>query len=215
MGINMSIVNFFRGCQTLLNKTTVVDGLAPLLLRLYLAPVMIQAGWTKLGSFENTADWFASPDYGLGLPFPVLMASLAIAAELLGGIFILMGLATRWASIPLMVTMLVAIFSVHWPNGWAVIADSSSWFSNGTLFLNENVMSAADKLSEAKNLLQEHGNYRWLSSSGKFVVLNNGIEFATTYFVMLLSLFFTGGGKYTSVDYYIKQKFIPAEANKR
>jgi putative oxidoreductase len=211
-GSKMSIINIFKSGQTLLNSTAVAEGLAPLLLRLYLAPVMIQAGWTKLGSFENTADWFASPDYGLGLPFPVLMASLAIAAELLGGIFILIGLATRWASIPLMITMLVAIFSVHWPNGWAAIADASSWMSNGTLFLNENVMSAPDKLSAARSLLEEHGNYRWLSSSGKFVVLNNGIEFAVTYFVMLLSLFFTGGGKYTSVDYYIKQKFMPAQA---
>ncbi|MFT6898266.1 MAG: putative oxidoreductase [Paraglaciecola sp.] len=209
----MSIINIFKSSQTLLNKTAVAEGIAPLLLRLYLAPVMIQAGWTKLGSFENTADWFGSPDYGLGLPFPALMASLAIAAELLGGIFILIGLATRWASLPLMITMLVAIFSVHWPNGWAAIADSSSWLSDGTLFLNENVMSAPDKLSAARSLLEEHGNYRWLSSSGKFVVLNNGVEFAVTYFIMLLSLFFTGGGKYTSVDYYIKQKFMPAQAN--
>jgi putative oxidoreductase len=206
----MSILNIFKSSQTLLNKTAVAEGLAPLLLRLYLAPVMIQAGWTKLGNFDNTAAWFGSPDYGLGLPFPVLMASLAIAAELLGGLFILIGLATRWASIPLMVTMLVAIFSVHWPNGWAVIADASSWLSDGTVFLNENVMSAPDKLSAARSLLEEHGNYRWLSSSGKFVVLNNGVEFAVTYFIMLLSLFFTGGGKYTSVDYYIKQKFMSA-----
>lgn len=209
----MSIVKFFRCSQALLNKTSVVEGIAPLLLRLYLAPVMIQAGWTKLGSFDNTADWFGSPDYGLGLPFPAVMASLAIAAELLGGVLILIGLATRWASLPLMITMLVAIFSVHWPNGWAAIADASSWLSDGTLLLNENVMSAPGKLSAARGLLEEHGNYSWLTSSGKFVVLNNGIEFAVTYFVMLLSLFFTGAGKYTSIDYFIKQKYMPALHN--
>ena len=84
----MSVLNLATSAQRTLEKTSVFEGIAPLLLRLYLAPVMIQAGWTKLGSFDNTVDWFASPDYGLGLPAPALMASLAIAAELLGGIFI-------------------------------------------------------------------------------------------------------------------------------
>ena len=205
----MKIVELYSSLHKMLDKTLVAEGLAPLLLRLYLAPIMIQAGWTKLGSFQNTAEWFGNEDYGLGLPFPVLMASLAIAAELVGGLFILIGLATRWASIPLMFTMLVAAFSVHWPNGWAAIADASSWLSDGTIFLNENVVSAPEKLSIAKGLLEEHGNYEWLSSSGKFVVLNNGIEFAMTYFIMLFSLFFTGGGKFTSVDYFVAKKFMP------
>jgi putative oxidoreductase len=208
IGKKMKILELYSSLHKMLDKTLVVEGLAPLLLRLYLAPIMIQAGWTKLGSFQNTADWFGNEDYGLGLPFPALMASLAIAAELVGGVFILIGLATRWASIPLMFTMLVATFLVHWPNGWTAIADASSWLSNGTIFLNENVMSAPEKLSIAKGLLEEHGNYEWLSSSGKFVVLNNGIEFAVTYFIMLFSLFFTGGGKFTSVDYFLAKKFM-------
>lgn len=46
----------------------------------------------------------------------------------------------------------------------------------------------------------EHGNYDWLTSSGSVVILNNGIEFAATYFVMLLALFFMGGGRYVSLD---------------
>ena len=52
------------------------DGLAPLLLRLYLAPIFIQAGWNKLISFESTVQWFGNADWGLGLPFPELMATL-------------------------------------------------------------------------------------------------------------------------------------------
>ena len=55
------------------------DFLAPLLLRLYLAPVFWMAGWNKLAHFEDTAAWFGD---GLGLPLPTLMAGLAIAAEL-------------------------------------------------------------------------------------------------------------------------------------
>lgn len=204
----MRILNFYLSAQKSLNKLSMFEGIAPLLLRLYLAPVMIQAGWTKYQGFEGIVDWFGNADYGLGLPFPFVMAFLATAAELLGGVFLLVGLATRWISIPLMVTMLVAVFSVHWPNGWAAIADASSWMSDGTLFLNEAAVNAPDKLAAAKALLQEYGNYEWLTSSGNFVVLNNGIEFATTYFIMLLSLFFMGGGKYVSVDYFLSKKFI-------
>jgi putative oxidoreductase len=207
----MKLVELYLPVQKLLDKTLTFEGVAPLLLRLYLAPIMIQAGWNKLSHFQNTADWFGSPDYGLGLPFPVLMASLAISAEIIGGVCILIGLATRWASIPLMFTMLVAAFSVHWPNGWAAIADASSWLADGTILLNETVMSAPEKLAAAKGLLEEHGNYEWLTSSGKFVVLNNGIEFAMTYFIMLLSLFFTGGGKFTSIDYFLAKRFMPAK----
>jgi len=55
----------------------------------------------------------------------------------------------------------------------------------------------------------EHGNYGWLAEKGSLVVLNNGIEFAVTYLVMLLSLFFTGGGRFVSVDYYLSRLFPP------
>jgi putative oxidoreductase len=204
----MKILGFYRYLHNCLDKTLFLEGIAPLLFRIYLAPIMVQAGYNKLGAFENTVDWFGNAEYGLGLPFPMLLASLAIAAELVGGMFLLIGLATRWVSIPLMLTMLVAVFSVHWSHGWAAIADASSWLSNGTLWLNEAVMSSPEKLAVAKNILTEHANYKWLTSSGNFVVLNGGIEFAVTYFIMLLSLFFTGGGKYTSVDYFLAQKLI-------
>jgi len=204
----MNLLNLYTPLHKLLDKSLAFEGLAPLLLRLYLAPVMIQAGWNKYQNFEGIVDWFGNADYGLGLPLPVVMAFLATATELLGGIFLLLGLATRWVSIPLMVTMLVAVFTVHWPNGWAAIADASSWMSDGTIMLNEAVINAPDKLAAAKGLLKEQGNYEWLTSSGKFVVLNNGIEFAMTYFIMLFSLFFTGGGKYTSIDYFLAKKYF-------
>lgn len=177
------------------------DGVAPLLLRLYLAPVFLQAGWTKLQSFEDTVSWFGNPDWGLGLPAPVLMAALATATELLGGVLLLLGLAVRWISLPLMVTMLVAIALVHWPYGWLAIADSSSWLAN------ERVMEAAERLQKARELLREHGHYDWLTGRGSVVILNNGIEFAATYLIMLLSLFFTGAGRYTSLDDWLCRGF--------
>ena len=190
----------------IIKKLRHADGLPLLLLRLYLAPVMVQAGWNKASNFEDIVSWFGNEDYGLGLPFPFVMALLATAAELVGGVFLLLGVLTRLVSIPLMVTMIVAMVSVHAENGWLAIADASSWLADGTLLLNESVMDAPEKLQAAKSLLQEHGHYDWLTSSGNFVVLNNGIEFAATYFVMLLVLFFYGGGRYVSVDHFVRKR---------
>ena len=191
--------------QQIVARLQVADGIPLLLLRLYLAPVMIQAGWNKASSFDSIVDWFGNDDYGLGLPMPLVMAFLATAAELVGGVLLLLGALTRLVSIPLMVTMIVAMVSVHAKNGWLAIADASSWLADGTILLNENIMAAPEKLAAAKSLLQEYGHYDWLTSSGNFVVLNNGIEFAATYFIMLLVLFIYGGGRFFSVDFYMNK----------
>jgi uncharacterized membrane protein YphA (DoxX/SURF4 family) len=171
-----------------------LDGLAPLALRLYLVPVFWMAGTQKIANIDSTIEWFGNPDWGLGLPAPELLAYLAAYTEAVGALLLLLGLATRWISIPLIVTMLVAIFAVHWGNGWAAIADSSS-------------QEVAVRLGAAKDILREHGNYSWLTEKGAFVVLNNGIEFGVTYLIMLFSLLFTGGGRYVSVDYYLSRLF--------
>lgn len=193
----------FAGATTLYQSTidslARFDGIGPLLLRLYLAPVMIQAGWTKFAAFEDTAAWFGNPDWGLGLPLPGLMVFLAAGAELVGGLFLVLGLATRFVAVPLIFTMLIAIFAVHWENGWLAISDCSSWLAN------ERVMEACDRKAAAISLLREHGNYGWLTGRGSITILNNGIEFAVTYLVMLISLVFTGGGRFTSLDHWIAQ----------
>ena len=173
------------------------DGIAPLLLRLYLAPVMIQAGWNKLVGFDNTVAWFGNPDWGLGLPFPALLAALAAGTEFLGGIALVVGLGTRLVAIPLMFTMVIAMTAVHWDNGWLALSDSTSWLAN------ERVTEAIPRKAKVIEILKEHGNYSWLTGRGPVTVLNNGIEFAATYFVMLLTLLFTGGGRYTSLDYLL------------
>ena len=173
------------------------EGIAPLLVRLYLAPIMIQAGWNKIVGFDNIVAWFGNPDWGLGLPFPALMAALAAGTEFLGGIALIFGLATRLVAIPLMFTMVIAMTAVHWDNGWLALSDSTSWLAN------ERVMEAIPRKAKAIEILKEHSNYAWLTGRGSITILNNGIEFAATYFVMLLTLLFTGGGRYTSLDYLL------------
>jgi len=187
--------------QGLLDRTRAFDFLAPLALRLYLAPIFWMAGMSKFNSFEDTAAWFGNPEWGLGLPMPDLMAFLATSTELAGAVMLLFGFGVRWISIPLMITMIVAAFSVHWVNGWQAIADAKF-----CLFNCSDAMAASEKLDAAKSLLKEHGNYSWLTEQGSIAILNNGIEFAATYFIMLLALFFIGAGKYVSVDYYVAKK---------
>ncbi|MDT8452148.1 MAG: DoxX family protein [Gammaproteobacteria bacterium] len=184
----------------ILNITRSVDFLAPLALRLYLVPIFWMAGTKKLANMDSTIEWFGNPDWGLGLPFPEIMAWAAALTEAGGAILLLVGLAVRWITIPLMVTMLVAIFTVHWNNGWLAIAEGS-----GSLFANDRTIAAIERLDVAKDILREHGNYSWLTEHGSLVMLNNGIEFASTYFIMLLVLFFYGAGRYLSVDYWIKK----------
>ena len=191
----MFICNIANTFQGLLNKTRALDFLAPLALRFYLAPVFWMAANNKWNPFDSnsslqgTIDWFANPDWGLGLPFPEVLGYMAWGAEYFGAILLVLGLGVRWISIPLMTTMIVAALTVHIDNGWLAIAEPTA------------------QLEAARSLLQEHGNYDWLTQNGNIVILNNGIEFATTYFIMLLALFFIGAGKFVSVDYWLAKKF--------
>jgi len=191
------------------------DGLAPLLFRIYLAPIFILAGYGKLrlGSDEelsflerlqadpNVVSWFGNPDWGLGLPAPELLAALAGWSEFLGGWLILFGIATRFAAIPLMVTMFIAATTAHWDNGWHALPEAK--LTVPWEWREDLIETGLDRKEKAVSLLKNHGNYSWLTEGGSFTVLKNGIEFAATYFIMLLSLFFTGGGRFFSLDYWI------------
>ena len=177
-----------------------IDWVGPLAIRLYLFPIFLMAGMNKLNNFSDIVSWF---EYGLGLPLPTLLAFLATAAEVVGAWCLLFGVGVRYMAVPLTITMIVAATTVHLEYGWQSVADP-----NG-LFVNERVAASAEKLERARAILQEHGNYDWLTSSGKFVVLNNGIEWAITYLIMCLSLMATGAGRWVSVDYWVKEKIWP------
>lgn len=199
--------------QGIFGRLQGLDGLPPLLLRLYLAPVMMAAGLHKFRNFDDMVSWFGNPEFGLGLPAPALMVSLAAGSELLGGCALLIGFAVRWVAVPLMVSMAVAIGAVHWEHGWFAIAPSDPATSTAKLLADvgipaaqrslDNSVEVGKRLMAAKALLREHGNYAWLTEKGGFVILNNGIEFAYTYLIMLLSLFFSGGGRFFSLDYWL------------
>jgi uncharacterized membrane protein YphA (DoxX/SURF4 family) len=183
--------------QNLLDYTRTLDFLAPLALRIYLAPIFILAGSNKLKHAEHLGPYFES----LGIPAPELMVYIAGLTELLGGIALLAGLAVRWAAIPLMFTMVIAATTAHWENGWHVLPETEltvPWEWRTDLIEEANTRKDA-----ARSLLQEHGNYSWLTGAGSITILKNGIEFAATYFIMLLVLFFIGAGRFFSIDYWV------------
>lgn len=197
----MSIATQLRNFQQVFLKIQTLDGLAPLLLRIYLAPIFIKAGYGKLMSLEDTAAYFGNADWGLGLPFPELMALLAGGTEFIGGWLLIFGFATRLIAIPLMFTMLVAAVTAHWQYGWHALPEST--LTVPWEWRTDLIEGANERKQAAKSLLQEYGNYNWLTENGSITILKNGIEFAATYFVMLLVLLFTGGGRFVSVDYFV------------
>lgn len=186
-----------------------VDFIAPLLLRLYLAPIFWMAGWNKLSHFSDTVEWFGNAEWGLGLPLPHLLAGMATGTELAGAVMLLTGLGIRLISVPLMFTMLVAMLTVHLPNGWLALAEGEG------IFATARTMEALERLSQAKAILREHGDYEYLIEHGSLTMLNNGIEFGATYFIMLVSLFFTGAGRWLSLDWWIARGRQPGEAASR
>ena len=197
-----SLINsILQRYQKILTHLKPFDGVAALALRIYLVPIFWMAGQNKLMHFDDTVHWFGNSEWGLGLPFPTLMVGLVILAELGGAILLALGLFTRLISIPLIMTMVVAIITVHLPNGWQAIADANAPFANAQVF------ASTEKLEKAREILESYGNYDWLTSSGSFVILNNGIEFAATYLIMLLALVVLGGGRYFSSDYWLSRYF--------
>ena len=189
-----SAINWFDG---LVEKCQRYDYLALLAIRLYLIPVIFVGARSKVLGFSGTVAWFgaSTADGGLNLPFPELLAFLAAATEVVGCICIALGLFTRLMAIPMIFLMSVASAMVHWKHGWDAIATSN--------------MEASVRLNGFIEWLAANfpGRYNYITELGDPVMLNNGMEFAATYFVMLMVLFFYGGGRYVSLDYWLRKPF--------
>ncbi len=171
------------------------DFLPPLLLRLFLAPLLWVSGSSKLGiSFDpftlmNTDNAvFQATAAGIAkIPFipdaltNLLTMSIGIL-EVVGAFLLLIGFAVRWISLPLLALILMTAF----------------------LALNgENIIDAI------KGLFNTYG----------YTDMNDS-PFTTSlvYFIMLLTLFFMGAGRFFSVDWFLyrrmNKKIIASDAAK-
>ncbi|NNN67568.1 HvfX family Cu-binding RiPP maturation protein [Vibrio sp. 3-2(1)] len=183
--------------DSVIEKFKKFDFIVLLAIRLFLVPVIFVGAHSKVVGFAGTVAWFgaSTADGGLNLPFPELLAFLAAATEVLGCICIALGLFTRIMAIPMILMMSVASAMVHWKHGWDAIATSSM---KATVRLNGFIEWVAVNFP---------GRYNYITELGDPVMLNNGMEFAATYFVMLMVLFIYGGGRYVSLDYWLKKPF--------
>lgn len=105
---------------------------SPLLLalRLYCGWQFIQTGYGKFTNFDATTEFFAS----LHIPFPVVNAGLAASTECVGGLLLLIGLASRLAAVPLAFTMVVAYLTAHLDTVKVLFSDPDQ-FIGATPFL--------------------------------------------------------------------------------
>ena len=87
-------------------------------LRLIVGYGFMEHGYAKIA---RGPDSFVAILHALGMPAPALFAWATIAVELLGGFAVLIGALIPIASIPMIVVLLVAIFTVHVPNGFSSI----------------------------------------------------------------------------------------------
>jgi len=83
---------------------------APLAVRITVGVVFMGTGWTKLNHLPQITENFR----GLGIPAPEILTPFVSGVEFVGGILLLLGLLTRFAAVPLMVVMIVAIASAKW-----------------------------------------------------------------------------------------------------
>ena len=84
--------------------------LSPTLARLTVGLVFFDSGWAKLHDLPKVTNYFAD----LGIPAPAFQARFASTAEFVCGGLLLLGLATRFAAVPLIIVMCVAIRTALW-----------------------------------------------------------------------------------------------------
>ncbi|HTE23793.1 DoxX family protein [Flavitalea sp.] len=134
-----------------------------LILRVALGVGFLVHGWAKIsrgtGGFEKLLNL-------IGVPMANLNAQIVPYLEFLGGIAIIAGIFTRIISVPLIITMIVAMFTIHIHYGFSTV---------NTIGLSE--------------------------TGPKFGP--PGYEINIVYIAGLLSLIFTGSGKY-SVDEFLR-----------
>ncbi|MBI4212209.1 MAG: DoxX family protein [Deltaproteobacteria bacterium] len=100
---------FITDCECFAPLATVIGTPLLFLLRLYFGWQFFMAGKGKLVNPEQVAGFFQT----LSIPLPQVSAYLVGSVEMIGGILLLLGLASRLAAVPLAITMIVAYLTAH------------------------------------------------------------------------------------------------------
>jgi putative oxidoreductase len=104
--------------RLLISPLPVPPGWYALPLRLIIGFGFMQHGYAKL---ERGPEAFVGILQAMGLPAPFFLAWSTIIVELVTGLMILAGALIPLATIPMVIVLFVAIFTVHLPNGFSSI----------------------------------------------------------------------------------------------
>jgi putative oxidoreductase len=87
-------------------------------LRLIVGLGFIEHGYAKL---SHGPAGFIAILHAIGMPYAHLLGWATIIVEIMGGLCVLLGVLMPLAAAPMIVVLLVAIFTVHLPNGFSSI----------------------------------------------------------------------------------------------
>src|ERR1043165_3084491 len=104
MNLNKLIVLTCAGYNAIVKAASGLQSPLLLVIRLYWGWEFFLSGKGKLADLSGPTQFFTE----LGIPFPAFNAALAGTTECVGGLFLLLGFASRLTTIPLIITMLVA-----------------------------------------------------------------------------------------------------------
>jgi putative oxidoreductase len=115
-----------ENCHRMLNRGAgALQSPFLLLIRLYWGWQFIETGWGKINNIPKVTGFFTI----LGLPFPGVTAHFIAGLEFLGGILLVLGLASRLIALPLTINMLVAYITADREALFSVISDPDKFYA--------------------------------------------------------------------------------------
>ncbi len=113
-----------RSYELFINAANLLQSPLLLVMRVYFFWQLFVTGQGKLAHLNQVTEYFA----GLGIPWPNINAYLAGATETFGSLLLIVGLASRLAAVPVLITMIVAYLT-------ADLESAMSFFSNPDKFV--------------------------------------------------------------------------------
>ena len=96
-----------------------------LLVRLYWGWQLVQSGWGKLHNIEKVTEFFTS----LGLPMPGVTAHFIASLEFVGGILLILGLASRLIALVLTINMIMAYIIADHDALMSIFSDPDKFYA--------------------------------------------------------------------------------------
>ncbi len=161
-------------------------------LRLILGFAFLTAAMNHWSNMDGTVYYFGEM---LHIPMPTFNAYLATFTEFTGAILLPLGLFTRYISIPLIITMFVAIITAHAGNGFVAFKN----IPEGSFLFNAEGGLGASQGVEIYNAGEKLGDVAVYSTGG--------MEMPLMYIVMLLVLVARGPGNISLDRLLFKKTF--------